>query len=334
MQLHNKYGKEDLLKRLKEEGLKRVTLSIYKYFPIENPQAFRDELYRVWDALKVLGRIYIANEGINGQLSVPEMYFDVFKHHLYSYAYLKNLRLNVAVEQNDESFLKLAVKVRGKILADGLDDNTFNAWDAGVHLPADKFNAMVDDPNTLMVDMRNFYESEIGYFPNAIRPDVETFRESLPIINDILKGNEDKNIVMYCTGGIRCEKASAWFKHQGFPNVFQLNGGIIDYANQCKAMGIPNRFIGKNFVFDERLGERISEDIVSKCHQCGTTCDTHVNCANVGCNLLFLQCSACAQKHAGCCSTDCETIMQLPEEERRQQRKQRQSLRRYNKVDN
>jgi UPF0176 protein len=117
---------------------------------------------------------------------------------------------------------------------------------------------------------------------------------------------------MYCTGGIRCEKASAYFKHQGFKNVYQLEGGIIEYTRQIKEENIESKFIGKNFVFDYRLGERITDDIVSQCHQCGKPCDNHTNCANEGCHLLFIQCNECKAAMENCCSTECQEIIHLP----------------------
>ena len=140
---------------------------------------------------------------------------------LEEYDFMRGIRLNVAREQDDHSFLKLTIKVRHKIVADGLDDATFDVTNKGIHLKANEFNQLLDDPNTIVVDFRNHYESEVGHFKGAITPDVDTFRESLPIINDQLKDyKESKNLLMYCTGGIRCEKASAYFKHQGFKNVF------------------------------------------------------------------------------------------------------------------
>jgi UPF0176 protein len=173
-----------------------------------------------------------------------------------------------------------------------------------------------------LIDFRNHYESEVGHLKGAILPDVDTFRESLPFIEETyLKGNEDKNIVMYCTGGIRCEKASAWFKHRGFKNVHQLEGGIIKYANDCKEKGLDNKFIGKNFVFDERRGERISEDIISVCHQCGSPADTHTNCKNDACHLLFIQCDKCKHEMENCCSNECLEMIHLPEDEQKEQRK-------------
>jgi len=222
------------------------------------------------------------------------------------------------VEQDDHSFLKLTVKVRDKIVADGLKDETFDVTNIGIHLKAKDFNELLEDPNTIVVDMRNHYESEIGHFTNAIKPDVDTFRESLPIIEEQLSEHkQDKKLLMYCTGGIRCEKASAYFKHKGFENVYQLEGGIIEYTRQVKAEGLESKFIGKNFVFDHRLGERITDDIVSQCHQCGEPCDVHTNCANEGCHLLFIQCDSCKEKMEGCCSSECATIIHLPEEEQK-----------------
>jgi UPF0176 protein len=138
------------------------------------------------------------------------------------------------------------------------------------------------------------------------------------MVIDMLQDKKDKNIVMYCTGGIRCEKASAYLKHQGFENVFQLEGGIIKYAKDAKEQAIENKFIGKNFVFDDRLGERISEDIIAECHQCGAPCDDHINCTNDACHLLFIQCSTCAAKYDQCCSNECKEFKYLPEEEQAQ----------------
>ena len=126
---------------------------------------------------------------------------------------------------------------------------------------------------------------------------------------------------MYCTGGIRCEKASAWLKHIGLENVFQLEGGIIKYAQDVKTQGLENKFIGKNFVFDERLGERITNDIIAVCHQCGKSCDDHTNCKNDGCHLLFIQCKECEKKFNGCCSPECNEVILLPPDQQRELRK-------------
>ena len=313
MQLYNTLSAEERAELIDQAGKQRLTLSFYAYAKIEDPKKFRDDLFIAWNQLDALGRTYVAKEGINAQMSVPAENIEAFRETLEVYDFMKNIRLNVAVDQDDHSFLKLTVKVRDKIVADGLNDETFDVTNIGIHLKAAEFNQILDDPNTIVVDFRNHYESEIGHFKDAITPDVETFRESLPIINEQLKDfKEDKNLVMYCTGGIRCEKASAYFKHQGFKNVFQLEGGIINYAKQIKEENIESKFIGKNFVFDHRLGERITPDIVSQCHQCGKPCDNHTNCENDGCHLLFIQCEECKDKMENCCSVECLETTHLP----------------------
>lgn len=316
MQLYNKLSAEERAKLIDEAGKDRLTLSFYAYAKISDPKKFRDELFIAWNALDALGRIYVANEGINAQMSIPADYLEAFRETLEVYDFMKGIRLNVAVDQDDHSFLKLTIKVRPKIVADGLNDETFDVTNKGIHLKAQEFNQLLENPNTIVVDFRNHYESEVGHFEGAITPDVETFRESLPIINEQLQDyKEDKNLLMYCTGGIRCEKASAYFKHQGFKNVYQLEGGIIEYTRQIKEENIESKFIGKNFVFDQRLGERITDDLVSQCHQCGKACDNHTNCANDACHLLFIQCDYCKQTMQNCCSNACLEIIQLPVEE-------------------
>ncbi|SFI99484.1 UPF0176 protein [Kaistella treverensis] len=313
MQLYNTLSAEERAQLIDEAGKQRLTLSFYAYAKIPNLKQFRDELFIAWNALDALGRIYVAHEGINAQMSIPEENLEAFRETLEAYDFMKGIRLNEAIEHNDHSFLKLTIKVRHKIVADGLNDETFDVTNNGIHLKAKEFNSLLEDPNTIVVDFRNHYESEVGHFEGAITPDVETFRESLPIINEKLQDyKEDKNLLMYCTGGIRCEKASAYFKHQGFKNVYQLEGGIIEYTRQIKEENIESKFIGKNFVFDHRLGERITDDIVSQCHQCGKPCDNHTNCANEGCHLLFIQCDECKAAMENCCSTECQEIIHLP----------------------
>ena len=322
MQLYNKLSAKERAALIEEAGLERVTISFYQYANIGNPQILRDHLFLTWNDLDVLGRIYIATEGINAQLSVPAPNFSKFKEHLDSISFLENVRLNIAREQDNMSFLKLKVKVRNKIVADGLNDDTFDVTNKGIHVDAKTFNDLIEDPDTVLVDMRNHYESEIGHFKNAVTPDVDTFRDSLDIIEEDLKDHkQDKKLVMYCTGGIRCEKASAYYKHKGFEQVYQLEGGIIEYARQVESEGLENKFRGKNFVFDHRRSERISNEIISNCHQCGKPCDTHENCANEACHLLFIQCEKCKQAMNNCCSDQCKEIAALPYEEQKTLRK-------------
>jgi len=323
MQLYNKLSASERAKIIDEAGKDRITVSFYTYHHIKDPKVFRDELFIQWDQLDVLGRTYIAYEGINAQISIPADQFNVFKEKLDAIDFLNGVRLNIALEQDNKSFLKLKIKVRDKIVADGLSDDSFDVTDIGTHLKAQEFNEIIDNDNTVLVDMRNHYESEIGHFEGAVTPDVDTFRDSLDIIEDDLKDHkQDKNLVMYCTGGIRCEKASAYFKHKGFKNVYQLEGGIISYVQQLKENeDLENKFKGKNFVFDHRRAEKVSEDVIASCHQCGEPFDMHTNCANEACHLLFIQCPSCREKMDNCCSEQCKEIANLPFEERKELRK-------------
>ncbi|MCC5916057.1 MAG: rhodanese-related sulfurtransferase [Cryomorphaceae bacterium] len=316
--LVNRLGRRELQNKLDAETFSRKTISFYRYVRIEYPNQMRDYLFALWNNLDCLGRIYLAKEGINAQMNVPEHHYDQFLEELYNIEEFRDIPIKVAVEDDGKSFLKLTVKVRHKIVADGLDDGTFDVSNVGNHLTAEAWNELLETGKATVVDMRNHYESEIGHFEGATCPQSETFREELPEVLEMLKGKEEEPIMLYCTGGIRCEKASAWLRHHGFKNVNQLHGGIIDYHRQVVEKGIRNTFKGKNFVFDDRLGERISNDVIAHCHQCETTCDTHVNCKNPDCNLLFIQCPSCHEKYEGCCSEACQKAMQLPEEKRRE----------------
>jgi len=321
--LVNRIDKNVLKKRLQEEKIKRKTISFYRYVTIPKPNELRDELFLAWSNLNCFGRIYLANEGINAQMSVPEDQWDEFVKQLNTYSYFKDVPFKHAVDGNGKSFYKLIIKVRKKIVADGITDPDFDPSKTGTYLNALEFNKAIEDENTIVIDMRNHYESEVGRFDKAFCPDADTFREELPQVIDHLKGKEDKKILMYCTGGIRCEKASAYFRYKGFKDVNHLHGGIIQYAQEIKEQQLESKFKGINFVFDERIGERITEDVLSTCHQCGKPCDRHVNCKNDDCHLLFIQCEDCESKMNGCCTPECVSIAALPIEEQRKLRKGR-----------
>ncbi|MFZ9386877.1 MAG: rhodanese-related sulfurtransferase [Chitinophagaceae bacterium] len=316
--LHNRISRRELKERIKYDPTPRTTISFYCYFEIPEPVSFRNQLYRQFTGLEVLGRIYLASEGINAQISVPTANLDQFRDTLYAYKPLDGLRLNRAVDDDGKSFYVLDIKVRKKIVADGIEDPGFSMSKKGKYVNARDFNRLTSDPDTVVIDMRNHYEYEVGHFKNAIEIPSDTFRDQLPMAAELMKADKDKNIIMYCTGGIRCEKASAYMLHRGFRNVFHLEGGIINYVNQVKQEGLENRFLGKNFVFDQRMGERVTEEIIASCHQCGKPADTHVNCVNDACHLLFIQCDECREKMEGTCSQDCLEFIHLsPEDQKR-----------------
>lgn len=318
--LYNTEDKRVLRQRMLADTTPRTTVSFYKYHQIQDPQAFRDGLFLRWDELGVLGRTYIASEGINAQISVPTENFEAFVKDLFSIDFLNGIRLNTAVDEG-KSFYALKVKLRNKIVADGIEDPNFDPSNTGKYLTAEEWNQQISEPNTVVVDMRNHYESEVGHFEGAICPDVDTFREELQVVEDILQNDKDKKVLMYCTGGIRCEKASAYMKHKGFENVYHLEGGIIKYARDAKANNLDIKFKGVNFVFDERLAERISDEVIATCHQCGEPFDHHTNCMNLGCHILFIQCDKCKEKYENCCSEECQNITHLSEEEQKELRK-------------
>tara|TARA_B100000700_G_C15023361_1_gene846885 strand:- start:1445 stop:2482 length:1038 start_codon:yes stop_codon:yes gene_type:complete len=326
--MFNKFSKEQCISLLKKETFNRVTISFYKYIILNNLTELRDDLYKKWSRISVLGRIYISEEGINAQLSVPEHNLAEFSKNINSYTFFKDIPFKIAIEDNNLSFFKLTVKIKNQIVSDGLSSKDYDVTNVGEHLTAKQWNEAIND-GAIVVDMRNHYESEIGKFKGAICPDAETFREELPLVKELLKDKKKDKVLLYCTGGIRCEKTSAYLKHHGFEDVNQLHGGIIDYIKQVNNENLENKFLGKNFVFDERRSERISNDIISKCHQCGAPSDNHVNCKNENCNLLFIQCLSCKEKNESCCSEKCISITHLPEKERMKLRKGKNNNKMY-----
>lgn len=321
--LHNRVSNKELKQLMLDNPEPRTTISFYRYHTIPDPQLFRDELWKLLAELNVFGRIYVAHEGINAQISVPTHALESFKNRLYSIEWLNGIRLNIAVDDDGKGFWVLKIKVRDKIVADGINDPNFDVNKTGKYLKAPEFNELAAKPDTVILDMRNHYEYEVGHFKNALEIPSDTFREQLPMAAKMMEGQEDKNIIMYCTGGIRCEKASAYMLHHGFKNVYHVEGGIINYVNQVKEQDLEQNFIGKNFVFDDRLGERVTNHVLAQCHQCGTPADNHVNCANEGCHLLFIQCEACAATYNKCCSIECKVEHALPEEIQLEKRKGR-----------
>jgi UPF0176 protein len=319
--LHNRVSRKLLKEKAMADQTPRITLSFYCYFKIEDPKQFRDDWYKQLNSIQVFGRIYVANEGINAQINCPVDNFETLRDFIYNQPEMNGLRLNKAVQEDNHSFYVLDIKLRNKIVADGINDPSFSMDNKGKYVNANQFNEMVKDTNTLVIDMRNHYEYEVGRFKNAIEIPSDTFREQLPMAAEMFEADKDRNIIMYCTGGIRCEKASAWMLHKGYKNVFHLEGGIINYINQVNANNLENAFIGKNFVFDERLGERITDDVIANCHVCGKPCDVHVNCANSACHLLFIQCEECKKNLDGCCSADCQSFIHLSEDEQKEKRK-------------
>lgn len=326
--LHNLIDKKVLKKILQEDKRPRTTLSFYNYYPII-PETYlhqvRDELYQELGVLEVLGRIYLAKEGINAQISVLNDRISDFQSLISGYSFLRGVPLNESVKEDPKrfSFYKLIVRIRSRIVADGLPEELNFAPDQkSTSLTPEKFHRILEEGG-FPIDVRNHYESEIGHFRNAFTVDADTFRQQLPMLADNLKKHQRNKLLLYCTGGIRCEKAGAYLKQKGYSQVYQLKGGIIAYAKYVKKHKLNSYFIGKNFVFDGRMGERITDDVIANCHQCGKPCDDHTNCQNDACHLLFIQCKDCQEEFKGCCSEECRKIIYLPVEEQRKIRRGR-----------
>jgi len=307
--LYNQKNKKDLIKDLNDENFKRLTLSFYKYTNLDDLENLRNKLFVDWRKLNVLGRVYIASEGINAQISIPEHNIKKFKTKLTSNKKFKGMQFKNAFIEG-QSFLKLIIKVKNEIVAYNISNNAFNMKKVGNHLDYKQFNKAIEE-GAIVVDMRNYYEGEVGRFENAIIPDVSRSNKLLPEVEKLLTENKNDKILMYCTGGIRCEKASSYLIKAGYKDVNQLKGGIIQYAHDIRKNNVKSKFIGKNFVFDYRMGEKITNDILSNCHICKSQCDIHTNCANQACHILFIQCLGCLKQYNGCCSTKCADFIKL-----------------------
>jgi UPF0176 protein len=323
-QLANKLNREQALKKLAAESFSRQTISFYRYVQIENPAELRDQLFTAWSELGVLGRIYLSREGINAQISVPKPEFERFRELIDASPSFSGVEFKLAIEEPATAFWKLIIKVRTQIVADDLDPGSYDLANVGTHLNAKEFNAAIEQ-GALVVDMRNKYESDIGRFENAVTPSSQTFGDELQEVVKLLDDKKSEKVLLYCTGGIRCEKASAFLKHNGFNDVSQLYGGIINYKHEVEREGLESKFKGKNYVFDGRMAEAVTPDVLGKCFNCKFPADSYDNCSSDLCHALFIQCADCKTKMLGACSTDCRLISALPLEERKVVRKGRKA---------
>jgi UPF0176 protein len=279
-------------------------LAFYCYADIENPKREIKQHKRFLESLDVRARIYIANNGINAQMSLAEGDAATYMDWLKADPRFASVQFKID-PYHEHVFPKLTIKYREQLVAlDQLPD----LKNGGDHVPPEKWDEMLAqrDENTLLIDVRNDYESKIGHFEGAERPPLKTFRQFPEYAEQLAKQKDPKKtkVMMYCTGGIRCETYSALLKEKGFENVVQLQGGVIHYGHK---MG-NKHWKGKLFVFDDRLSAPISDDeheLISTCSFCPTKSDAYYNCANMDCNELFLSCPDCAEKLQGCCSEAC-----------------------------
>lgn len=277
-------------------------LLYYIYSPIENLVEYRDIHHQYCIDNHLLGRIIVASEGLNG--TVSGLKEDCEKYMTWVKSDPRFAAVDFKVESHDEiAFKKLYVRIKKEIVHSELPvDPTVKT---GKHLEPAEFKQMLNDPDVVLVDMRSNYEHKVGKFKGAVTFDMENLRE-LPEHIDEIAHLKDKKIITYCTGGIKCEKASAYLLDNGFDNVYQLHGGIIKYGLE---EGGEN-FDGKCYVFDGRLVtdvNSVNPEIISTCHICGTLSDRMVNCANPECNEHLPICEKCGEEMEGACSDACKS---------------------------
>ena len=267
---------------------------------------------------KIRGTILIAEEGINATVAGLSKPIKLLEKEIIKIGFNKLEKKRSFY--NYMPFNRLKIKIKSEIVT--FNEKKLNVEKkTGQHINSLQWNYLIKDNDVMVIDVRNNFEVEIGSFNTSLNPKTKNFTEFKKYINKKLLEYKDKKIAMFCTGGIRCEKASSYLIKSGYKNVFQLNGGIIEYAHQIKKNKLPSKFIGKNFVFDDRLGERITNDIIAKCHLCESIADNHINCNNDACHILFIICKKCDKKLDGCCSIECQNIYHLPIEKQREVRK-------------
>jgi UPF0176 protein len=277
-------------------------LLYYCYSTIEDPEKFREEHHLFCIENGILGRIIIASEGLNGTVSGTSEACDLYMATLKADPRFAHIDFKVE-EQDDHTFQKLHVRVKPEIVHSGLQQINPNVR-TGVHLEPEEFKKLKDAEDVVILDVRSNYEHSLGKFKNALTLDIENFREFPEKVKE-LEHLKDKKILTYCTGGIKCEKASAFLLEQGFENVYQLHGGIIKYGIEAGG----EDFEGKCYVFDNRVAvdvNKVNPKVLSQCHVCGTKSDRMVNCANPVCNLHVPICEECGWKLDGACSDDCK----------------------------
>lgn len=277
-------------------------LLYYCYTHIEDPEAFREEHHLFCLEKNLLGRIIIAEEGINGTVSGLKEDCEAYMAHLKQDERFHDI--DFKVEMHDKhAFQKLHVRVKPEIVHSSLT-SIHPKKRTGIHLAPSEFKKMKDQEDVVILDVRSNYEHNVGKFKNAITLDIENFRDFPSKVKE-LKDLKGKKVITYCTGGIKCEKASAYLLEQGFENVYQLHGGIIKYGIEEGG----EDFEGKCYVFDNRIVadvNKVNPTVISRCYVCNEPSDRMVNCANFDCNAHIPMCESCGWEMEGACSDACK----------------------------
>lgn len=278
-------------------------LLYYCYAQIDDPEEFRENHHRFCLEHRILGRIIVAEEGLNGTVSGSQKDCEAYMAHLKADPRFASIDFKVD-ESDQHAFQKLHVRVKPEIVHSSLRDIN-PAQQTGKHLTPAEFKQLKEAEDVVVLDVRSNYEHMMGKFKNALTLDMENFRDFPEKIAALKQQLEGKKILTYCTGGIKCEKASAYLLNQGFENVYQLHGGIIKYGMEAGG----EDFEGKCYVFDNRVAvdvNKVNPKVISTCHVCGTPDDRMVNCSNPVCNLHVPICEKCGWELEGACSPACK----------------------------
>lgn len=282
-------------------------LLFYKYVSIEKPKQIQRWLRLLCKRLELKGRILIAHEGINGTVGGPEAATEAFKREFLNHPLFGNTDMKESAGSADD-FPRLSVRVRPEVVSLGIDPEKLSTKHTGVHLSPEKTHALISEKKDLVIlDARNNYEARIGKFENAITPDIETFRDFPNYIDENIEQFKNKEVLMYCTGGIRCERATAYLNEKGVAKqVYQVDGGICRYVEKYP----DGYFRGKNYVFDDRIAVPVNDDVLTHCDLCQKSADTYTNCVNTLCNKQFIACQECRKTHRYTCSDKCKNLIE------------------------
>ena len=294
-------------------------LLFYKYTPLKNPIEVMHWQRALCTPLGLRGRIILATEGINatlgGTTEATDLYISVMNKH----PDFKGIDFKTS-PGGAENFPKLSVKVRDEIITLGVPPKIVTAKGGGTHLTPQKTHEMIKrgGDDFIILDARNGFESAVGAFTGAVKPSIKTFTDLTTFIDEHAEELKDKRVLMYCTGGIRCERATAYAKTKGIENVYQIEGGIHRYVEQY-----PDGFFrGKNYVFDSRIAVRINNDVLGTCALCSQSCDDYINCSNASCNSHFICCPDCRESLDGTCGEACKEVLASGESAKRPEFKQ------------
>jgi predicted sulfurtransferase len=282
-------------------------LLYYKYVFIEYPKRVLKWQQQICSDLNLKGRIFIGHEGINGTVGGTAEDIERYKITMSKNPLFADIDFKES-EGDASYFPKMEIKVKKEVVHLGIDPEKLTVNDTGEHLSPDQVHALLTEkPDDLVIlDARNNYEWRIGKFKDAITPDIENFRDLPQFIDQNIDQFKDKQVLMYCTGGIRCERATAYLNTKNVAKkVFQIDGGIVRYCEKY-----PEGFFrGKNYVFDRRVAVTINDDILSNCDLCNTACNEYTNCINAECNEHYIACTSCVERYNNCCSSVCHELV-------------------------